>query len=111
MKSHSGAATAPGLAWVKSSYSGNNGNCVEVAALPDGSRRLPRDSKRPHGPALALTAGLFDSFVRTTRRTGSARANHRRQPPSAQPPPWLGAPRRHTGSCQLGPCGEPIHTV
>ncbi|MEV0776620.1 DUF397 domain-containing protein [Streptomyces sp. NPDC050433] len=63
MKPHRGAAPAAGLSWVRSSYSGANGDCVEVAALPDGSRFL-RDSKRPHGRALAFTAGLFDTFVR-----------------------------------------------
>ncbi|WP_405616909.1 DUF397 domain-containing protein [Streptomyces sp. NBC_01511] len=63
MKPHIGAAPTAGPVWIKSSYSGNNGDCVEVAALPDGNRLL-RDSKQPHGPALAFTAGPFDSFMR-----------------------------------------------
>jgi hypothetical protein len=44
------------LNWVKSSYStATSGNCVEVAALPDGGRAV-RDSKNPDGPVLLLTA-------------------------------------------------------
>ncbi|WUH94134.1 DUF397 domain-containing protein [Streptomyces sp. NBC_00433] len=62
MKPYIESASAPTLEWVKSSYSGNNGDCVEVAALPDGSRAL-RDSKDPHGPALVFPAGAFAAFV------------------------------------------------
>ena len=52
--------------WRKSSYSSNNGNCVEVA------RNLPgvvavRDSKNPDGPALVLTADQWRAFVSGTR--------------------------------------------
>ncbi|MEU6757586.1 DUF397 domain-containing protein [Streptomyces sp. NPDC046685] len=57
--------TQPGsspLKWVKSSYSGNNGNCVEVAVLPDGGRAL-RDSKDPSGPVLTFAADEFNAFV------------------------------------------------
>ena len=43
------------LAWKKSSYSsGSGGNCVEVAALPNGGRAI-RDSKNPAGGMLLLT--------------------------------------------------------
>jgi Domain of unknown function (DUF397) len=52
------------LAWVKSSYSGGSGgNCVEVAALPDGGRAV-RDSKDPDGPVLVFTPGEWDAFIR-----------------------------------------------
>lgn len=71
MKPHRGAAPAVGLSWLRSSYSGANGNCVEVASLPDGSRLL-RDSKRPHSPAIALRAGLFDSFMHSVTTGGFA---------------------------------------
>lgn len=57
--------TQPGsrpLAWVKSSYSGNNGNCVEVAVLPSGGRAL-RDSKDPSGPVLTFSVEEFSAFV------------------------------------------------
>jgi hypothetical protein len=53
---------ASGLEWVKSSYSGNNGNCVEVAALPHGGRAL-RDSKNQDGPVLVFTGDEFAAFV------------------------------------------------
>ena len=45
------------LSWVKSSYStGTSANCVEIAALRDGSRAV-RDSKDPNGPMLVLSRG------------------------------------------------------
>lgn len=50
------------LEWVKSSYSGNNGNCVEVAATPGGGRAL-RDSKDPSGPVLTFSALEFEAFI------------------------------------------------
>lgn len=48
--------------WRKSSYSGNTGDCVEVA------RNLPgivavRDSKNPGGPALVFTRVGWQAFV------------------------------------------------
>ena len=43
------------LNWVKSSYStATSGNCVEIAALPDGGRAV-RDSKDPDGTVLTLS--------------------------------------------------------
>jgi hypothetical protein len=65
---------ASGLNWVKSSLSLANGNCVEVAGLPDGGVAV-RNSRNSAGPVLRLTpdewhgflgsvrAGEFDSFV------------------------------------------------
>ena len=48
--------------WTKSSRSGNNGNCVEVAFLGEGRVAL-RDSKDPHGPVLRFTPGEWAAFV------------------------------------------------
>jgi hypothetical protein len=54
------------LAWRKSSYSGaTSGNCVEIAALPDGGRAV-RDSKDPDGPVLALTARQWTDLAQST---------------------------------------------
>ncbi len=39
--------------WRKSSYSGGNGNCVEIARLPDGTVAV-RDSKDQGGLALTV---------------------------------------------------------
>ncbi|MFG2227864.1 DUF397 domain-containing protein [Streptomyces sp. NPDC048644] len=51
--------------WFKSSYSSNGGACIEVAANLVASRGVVpiRDSKSPHGPALAFPTGSFASFV------------------------------------------------
>ena len=50
-----------GLTWRKSSHSGGNGDCVELAA---GSRvRYVRDSKDPNGPALGFSPKAFQQFL------------------------------------------------
>jgi hypothetical protein len=55
--------TAPAHpAWRKSSYSGANGNCVEVA-VPDAASIAVRDSKDPEGPALQFSAEAWNAFV------------------------------------------------
>lgn len=53
-------------AWRKSSYSGGNGDCVEVA------RKLPamvavRDSKDPSGPRLVLAREEWREFTARLR--------------------------------------------
>jgi hypothetical protein len=60
-------------AWRKSSYSGGNGDCVEVA------RNLPavvavRDSKDPLGPGLVLACEEWREF---TARVRSGRFSQR----------------------------------
>ena len=50
------------VAWAKSSRSGTNGNCVEVAFLGEGRVAL-RDSKDPEGPVLRFTHGEWSAFV------------------------------------------------
>lgn len=51
--------------WVKSSYSGNGGDCIEVAAnfVPLGGVIPVRDSKNPAGPVLRVPAAAFSTFV------------------------------------------------
>lgn len=48
--------------WVKSSLSFSNGNCVEVASLPDGVVGV-RDSKDADGPILRFTADEWHAFI------------------------------------------------
>ena len=52
--------------WRKSTRSGNSGNCVEVAELPDGGRAV-RDSKDPQGPVLRFTRDEWSAFVAGAR--------------------------------------------
>jgi Domain of unknown function (DUF397) len=46
--------------WKKSSYSGNSGNCVEVANL--GQTVAVRDSKDPEGPVLVVARSEWQTF-------------------------------------------------
>jgi Domain of unknown function (DUF397) len=79
------AAELGPLRWVKSSYSTNNGVCVEVAQLPAGWMKSSysanngvcvevalgtdhvavRDSKHPDGPVLLFPVTIFRQFTRT----------------------------------------------
>jgi Domain of unknown function (DUF397) len=52
----------PGIEWVKSSLSFANGNCVEVAALPDGKVAV-RNSRLPQGAHLYFTADEWHAFI------------------------------------------------
>jgi hypothetical protein len=61
-------ASAAGFEWTKSSYSGGNNNCIEVAhgAL---SAALPvRDSKQPAGPAVVFGGAAWTGFVAAVKR-------------------------------------------
>lgn len=55
--------------WHRSSRSGSNGACVEVADL--GGAVGVRDSKDPAGPALTFTPTQWRSFT-TTLKAGRA---------------------------------------
>jgi Domain of unknown function (DUF397) len=49
--------------WIKSRRSADQGSCVEVQRLDDGSRRL-RDSKdRGAGPILNFTQAEWEAFL------------------------------------------------
>jgi hypothetical protein len=50
------------LSWVKSSFSYANGNCVEVASLPQGGIGV-RDSKNTEGPILRFTPDEWSAFL------------------------------------------------
>lgn len=52
--------------WFKSSRSGNNGSCVEVAFVGDAV--ATRDSKDPSGPALVVSPGAWRAFLATVSR-------------------------------------------
>ncbi|TQJ54584.1 DUF397 domain-containing protein [Streptomyces sp. NBC_00080] len=47
----------------KSSYSAQQGDCVEVAPTVAGGRAV-RDSKQPHGPLLTVSGEGWRAFVR-----------------------------------------------
>ncbi|MBM9617499.1 DUF397 domain-containing protein [Streptomyces zhihengii] len=60
------AGELTGAVWVKSSRSNATGNCVELAALPDG-RIAMRNSRDPQGPALVYTRDEVAAFVAGAR--------------------------------------------
>jgi uncharacterized protein DUF397 len=51
-----------GLKWVKSSLSFANGNCVEIASLPDGQIGV-RNSRDPEGAVLRFTSDEWHAFI------------------------------------------------
>ncbi|WAP57727.1 DUF397 domain-containing protein [Streptomyces sp. S465] len=53
--------------YIKSSYSGQNNNCLEIAATSDGGRAV-RDSKNPDGPSLRFTGTEWHAFLRGVER-------------------------------------------
>jgi hypothetical protein len=59
---HHGGGAGSALVWVKSSLSYANGDCVEVANLPDGCIGV-RDSKDAEGPILRFTSSEWRAFI------------------------------------------------
>ena len=56
------------VAWQKSRWSNPSGNCVEVAALPDGEIAV-RNSRHPSGPALIYTRAEGTKCMTSIRET------------------------------------------
>jgi hypothetical protein len=59
------------LVYRKSSYSGQQNNCVEVAPVREGA--TVRDSKNPAGPVLRFPADSWRAFIGAVK-SGSIRA-------------------------------------
>jgi len=55
--------------WKKSSYSGNSGNCVEVAQL--GQAVAVRDSKDPEGAVLSFRTAEWGTFISAVKYRGT----------------------------------------
>ncbi|GAA4839021.1 DUF397 domain-containing protein [Kitasatospora terrestris] len=55
-------ASALPVVWRKATDSNPNDDCVECGTLEDGVV-VTRDSKNPHGPALAFPAAKFYAFT------------------------------------------------
>jgi len=60
------AAGEISAAWVKSSYSGPQGNCVEIAFLAGGEVAM-RNSRHPGGAALVFTGAEWEAFLNGAR--------------------------------------------
>jgi hypothetical protein len=56
--------------WRKSSYSSQDGNCVEVAANLS-ANVAARDSKDPAGPALLIPRDAWRRFIQSLRTQAS----------------------------------------
>lgn len=61
-------AASSRASWRRSSHSGANGDCVEVARPALGLIAV-RDSKDPDGPRLAFTPGQWTAFTTAVRET------------------------------------------
>ena len=55
--------------WRKASYSGNTGDCVELAALGGHTAGI-RDSKHPDAGHLTITRGQLQELIDTAKSGG-----------------------------------------
>jgi hypothetical protein len=62
-----------GAVWRKSTYSGPDGNCVEVAFAVDGNVAVRDTKNNGYGPVLAFAPDEWDTFL-----TGVAAGEFRR---------------------------------
>ncbi|MFD0353821.1 DUF397 domain-containing protein [Streptomyces sp. NPDC127110] len=62
MNTQTTKTSGPSPRWHKSSYSGSNSNCVEVAETADGDRAV-RDSKDTTRPGIHAGAPAWAAFV------------------------------------------------
>jgi hypothetical protein len=58
--------TLAGCRWTKSSHSNPNGNCVELAELPE-ERTAVRNSRYPGGTTLIYPRAQVGAFVRAVK--------------------------------------------
>ncbi len=63
-----------GAVWRKSTYSGPDGNCVEVAFLVDGNVAVRDTKDNGTGPLLAFTPSEWDAFLNGMSAGESGRA-------------------------------------
>ena len=56
------ATELDGASWLKSRRSNSQGNCVEIAKLPEGSYAV-RNSRHPDGPALVYTHAEMEALI------------------------------------------------
>jgi Domain of unknown function (DUF397) len=61
------SANSHEMPWKKSSHSAANGDCIEVAHLPDDYVWI-RDSKNPSKPPLRFTPAEWRTFVEEVKR-------------------------------------------
>lgn len=59
---HAGAGVVPGTTWRRSSFSGGNGECVELGGIG-----AVRDSKNPSGPTVRADLGALVSAIKSGR--------------------------------------------
>ena len=68
------------IAWQKSARSNPSGNCVEMAALPEGQGIAVRNSRDPQGPALVYTMGRDDRVHSRSQGRRLRQPDHRLGP-------------------------------